>query len=52
MTRNFDKGKTWTPNARGAEEAVGDSQQLTPTQENNILGLGEQLCIKQMHNCT
>ena len=45
MTRNFDQGKAWPPNAPSVQEIEGKYQQLTTTPENNTRGLGE-----QMHN--
>ena len=41
--RNSDQDKAWPPNTPGAEEADGDIQQLTNTQENNTLGFIEQM---------
>ena len=45
ITRNSDQGIDWPPNTPAAQEVEGDSQQLTPTPENNTWGLRE-----QMHN--
>ena len=33
----------WSPNTPGAQEAVGDIQQITPKPENDTQGLGEQM---------
>ena len=41
MARNSDRDKTWPPNIPGTQDAEGDIQQLTPTPENSIQGLGE-----------
>ena len=42
-TIKYDQDKAWSQNAPGAQEAEGDIQPPTPTWENNIQGLGEQL---------
>ena len=41
--KKSDRGKAWLPNTSGAREAEDDIQQQTPTPEDNIQGLGEQI---------
>ena len=42
-TRKSDQGTPWPPNTPGGREAEDDILQQTPTPENNIQGLGEQM---------
>ena len=41
--RHSDQGEAWPPNTPGAQEAVGNSQLLTSTPENNTRVFGEQM---------